>query len=349
MSTGNCSVVGVDVFCGAGGLTAGLQRAGIRVAAGVDLDPSCKFPYEKNNGSAFIEADIRRLSVRRLRSLYPKGAIKLLAGCAPCRPFSALTRGSRANRHADWGLLAEFQRLVCGMRPELVTMENVPSLASRKMFRSFVTGLITEGYWVDWRSIFCPEFGIPQQRRRLVLVASRLGPISVPVGKLAREDYRTVRQAIGGLRPIGAGQRDPRDRLHTAFSASKLTLQRLRASVQGGTWEDWPEALRADCHKKPSGKSYRSIYGRMAWDLPSPTITTQSHNFGTGRFGHPSQNRAISLREAAILQTFPRDYRFVAPQARIEFTSVGRLIGNAVPPKLAEVIGRALLDSLKAD
>ncbi len=344
----NRSVVAIDLFCGAGGLTYGLQKAGIKVAAGVDLDPACEYPFAANNESTFIKADIRNVSPDDLAELYPRGAIRVLAGCAPCRPFSSLQRDGKKSRKEEWGLLEEFARLAEGLRPELITMENVPRLASQPVFQKFVARLEGMGYAVDYKSVYCPRLGLPQHRRRLVLIASRIGPISVPVGSVPPERYKTVRQAIGMLAPIAAGAHDAKDLLHKARTMNEDYLARLRSSKPGGTWKDWPEALRVSCHKKKKGQSFQSVYGRMEWDGPSPTITTQSFNYGTGRFGHPEQDRAISLREAAILQTFPKDYRFVKPRATAHFSTVGRLIGNAVPPRLGEVVGRELVRAATA-
>jgi DNA (cytosine-5)-methyltransferase 1 len=343
-----CEVHGIDLFCGAGGLSFGLQKAGISVIAGIDLDPASKFAFCYNNGCAFLNSDIRRISCKDLARLYPKNAVRLLAGCAPCRPFSPHRRGSTDPKHDEWSLLKEFTRLSAQLRPELITMENVPRLGSKPIFKEFVHDLEQLGYCVDWRSVHCAEYGIPQNRRRLVLLASRIGPISVPAGPLARQEFKTVRDAIGQLPRVRAGTTDLRDRLHRARSLSELNLQRLRASNPGGTWHDWPEELRSKCHMKKSGATYKNVYSRMRWDEPAPTITTLFHNFGTGRFGHPEQDRAITLREAALLQTFPRHFRFVDPKQKVYLTVVGRLIGNAVPPKLAFYIGKEIMRTARA-
>lgn len=336
-------VAGVDVFCGVGGLTYGLQKAGVSIVAGVDLDPTCEYPFTANNGARFIRADIRNLSAADISQLYPPGAIRLLAGCAPCRPFSSFRRGTDNSADDEWSLLAEFGRLVGQLKPELVTMENVPGIATKQVFRDFTVSLLSLGYRVAWRSVYCPPLGIPQQRRRMVLLASLIGPAKVPAGSLPPAKYRTVRETIGSLPRLGAGEADRRDRLHRARSVTGKNLERLRSSHPGGTWEDWPEELRAKCHQKKTGASYRSVYSRMVWDQPSPTITTQAFNFGTGRFGHPEQDRSITLREAALLQTFPRKYRFVKPRGQISFSTIGRLIGNAVPPRLGFFIGKEIM------
>ena len=341
-------IAAIDVFCGAGGLSYGLKTAGIDVVAGIDIDPRCEYPFEANVGAEFIEADVREVTGDELAKLYPDGAVRLLAGCAPCRPFSPWRRGEREDDHDEWGLLDEFARLVDELRPELVTMENVPDLQRASVFKSFVAGLATAGYDVAYQSVECAAFGLPQRRRRLVLVASRIGTARVPKGRRSRAQYRTVEDAIGSLPPVAAGDRDANDRLHRARNVSKLTLQRLQASRPGGTWRDWPEDLRAACHRKATGASYQDVYSRMRWDEPSPTITTYAYSFGSGRFGHPEQDRSITLREAAILQGFPRDYRFVRPRDPVHLYPISRLIGNAVPPPVARQIGRELMRAAAA-
>jgi DNA (cytosine-5)-methyltransferase 1 len=267
-----------------------------------------------------------------------------LAGCAPCQPFSPYRRGLDTSAEEHWPLLREFGRLVRESLPELVTMENVPRIGSARVFQEFVEELRALDYSVSWRSCYGPEYGLPQNRRRLILVASRLGPIIVPEGTVSADAYRTVRQAIGDLPPLASGGQDTNDPLHRARELSPLNSSRIRASRPGGTWRDWPRELLAPCHRKASGSSFGNVYARMEWDKPSPTITTLAHNFGAGRFGHPEQHRPISLREAAVLQGFDRDYAFVADDADVNFSRLGRLIGNAVPPPLGSAVGRQFVE-----
>jgi DNA (cytosine-5)-methyltransferase 1 len=337
----------VDLFCGAGGLSYGLQKAGISVVAGVDLDPSCRYPFEANIGSPFIERDVRDITAAHLGPLWNEGTPMLLAGCAPCQPFSPYRKGRDTSGEADWSLLSEFGRLVNEVEPDLVTIENVPRMSSATVFQDFVRALQELGYEVDWRSCRAADYGLPQTRRRLVLLASKMGPIAVPPGRLNPAEYRTVRETIGKLPSLVAGASDMKDPLHKCRGLSTLNLERIQASKPGGTWEQWPARLLSPCHKKASGLTFRNVYARMDWDEPAPTITTLAHNFGTGRFGHPAQDRAISLREAAMLQGFPRKYQFVQPEEEVALTKVGRLIGNAVPPPLAEAIGREVVRHVK--
>jgi DNA (cytosine-5)-methyltransferase 1 len=222
-------------------------------------------------------------------------------------------------------------------------MENVPELARHSVFLDFVRMLKSLKYEVSYTNVYCPAYGIPQQRTRLVLFASLNGTLSLPPSTHRPNKYRTVKQAIFKLPPLSCGDIDPKDPLHRASQLSSLNLRRMRASRPGGYWRDWPKDLIAECHQAETGKTYPSVYGRMEWDRPAPTITTQFFGFGNGRFGHPDQDRAISLREGSILQSFPRSYRFCARAEDVSFSVLGRLIGNAVPVRLGEIIGKTIL------
>jgi DNA (cytosine-5)-methyltransferase 1 len=336
----------VDLFCGAGGLTHGLIRAGISVSAGIDIDPACKFPFEANNNSNFVSCDILKLTTSALEAMYPKGSKRVLVGCAPCQAFSRYAR--RPNRPADrkWGLLGHFTRLIDGVKPVVVSMENVPELARDATFEEFVESLQASGYKVNFSSVYCPDYGIAQHRTRLVLLASLLGEIALLPATHKPAKYRTVKDVIGKLKALSSGEVDLKDTLHRACKLSELNARRIKVSRPGGCWRDWPEELVADCHRAESGKTYPSVYGRMEWTKPSPTITTQFFGYGNGRFGHPEQNRAISLREGAILQSFPKSYKFCRTPGEVSFSVLGRLIGNAVPVRLGEVIGRSILKHL---
>lgn len=340
-------VAAIDLFCGAGGLSYGLQEAGISVVAGVDIDAACRYPFETNIGGSFLEMRVEDLTAEHLEQLWPEDSIRLLAGCAPCQPFSPYRRGIDTSDEKQWPLLGEFGRLVRETEPELVTMENVPRIRSTQVFKDFVSELEDLGYHVDWRSCRGVDYRLAQTRRRLVLTASRLGPSAVPRGEDGKGTPKTVREEIEGLPAVAAGGADPDDPLHKSRALSPLNLKRIAASSPGGTWEEWPEELRAPCHRKDSGSTFRNVYARMEWDKPSPTITTLAYNFGSGRFGHPEQNRPITLREAAMLQGFPRKYEFVRDDDPVHFLGLGRLIGNAVPPPLAKAVGEALVAHLR--
>lgn len=334
----------IDLFCGAGGLTHGLIQSGVQVRVGYDIDECCRYPYEVNNQAVFELQSVTDLTGKQLAKWYTPGAIRLLAGCAPCQPFSTLAKADKIDVE-KWNLLFQFGRLVKELQPELVTMENVPGVIHHSPFQEFKRTLIKLGYHVDSKVVRCADYGVPQERKRYVLIASKLGPIELD----SAEKYtkHTVRNAIAHLPSLESGEQCKRDRLHHARRLSDINLKRIKASVPGGTWQDWPKSLRSPCHNTERGASFKSVYARMSWDKAAPTMTTQFYNFGTGRFGHPEQNRAITLREAAILQSFPEDYLFVPPEAQVRFEPIGRMIGNAVPPKLGYVIGKTFKKHLR--
>lgn len=339
------SISTVDLFCGAGGLTHGFEQAGLPVKAGYDVDPVCQFPYERNTKAEFVLKDVEDVSVSDLAKHFSNSDIKVLAGCAPCQPFSNYSR-RYLNRDSRWKLLQDFTRLLEECKPEIVSMENVLQLKHHSVFQELIQKLEQLNYSFEAYEVSCQDYGIPQTRKRLVLLASKFGKIALIPPTHDKSNYETVRRTIEPLEPLSAGQASKVDRLHLCSNLSDLNLKRIRASTPGGTWREWSEDLRAKCHRKKSGKTYTGVYGRMEWDRPSPTITTQCFGFGNGRFGHPEQDRALSLREAALLQTFPKDYEFVHPNEPIVFDRVGRLIGNAVPVKLGQIIAQSILEHI---
>ena len=346
----NCTII--DLFCGAGALTHGFVLEGFNVVAGLDADKSCKYAYETNNpGTTFIEKKIEDVEAAELNQWYPEGDVKILVGCAPCQPFSAYNKGKR-NQDDKWKLLDNFSDLISDIAPDIVSMENVPTLTTfRKgmIYRNFVDRLKEDYVVTEYLRVSCLDYGVPQHRERLVLFASKpkYGKIELLGQTHTPDTYKKVRDVISDLEPLEAGQTSQNDPYHKASSLSELNLRRIKASKPGGTWRDWPDELVARCHQQESGNSYSSIYGRMTWDAPSHTITTQCYGFGNGRFGHPEQDRAISLREAARLQTFPDNYEFVPPDEPHPITTISRFIGNAVPVKLARVIAKSIECHLK--
>ena len=337
----------IDLFCGAGALSHGFLLEGFSIACGYDIDETCRYPFEANNFAPFVRRDVAAIDAKELDREFATNLPRVMVGCAPCQPFS---RYSQGRDDPKWKLLKDFARLVVDVSPDVLSMENVPQLTKFKggdVFGEFVGSLATAGYRVKWRIMDCLDYGVPQSRSRLVLIASRLGEPILPVPTHPSECHLTVRDAVGDMPPLKAGRADPEDRLHRTSSMSELNLRRIKASIPCGTWKDWDESLLTNCHKRETGKGYRSVYGRMAWDRPSPTITTQFYGFGNGRFGHPEQDRAISLREGAILQTFPRDYVFTSQEEPITFKNVGRMIGNAVPVSLARAIARSIRTHLE--
>lgn len=344
-SDGSPTIGAVDLFCGIGGLTYGLRASGIKVVAGYDLDNSCEYAYEANNGEGtFVCKNVSEVTGEEVKKRLEKFDIKVLVGCAPCQPFSTHRKDKKhRDRHKDWGLLAQFGRLAEEVMPDYISMENVPELMKESVFTDFVATLERLGYIVTYSVVKAEEYGVPQRRRRLLLLASKKGSISLIGPTNNEENAVTVRQAIGKLPAVKAGGVCQGDPLQTASLLTDVNLKRIRASKPNGTWRDWPEELRLACHKRDSGKTYPSVYGRMAWDETAPTITTQFYMYGTGRFGHPEQDRALTLREGAILQSFPADYKFVEEGEAISRKTIARHIGNAVPPKLGEAVGRSIV------
>lgn len=338
----------IDLFCGVGGLTKGLMDAGLNVIAGFDIDKTCRYTYEHNNRIEYHLRDIREVTGEELLEIYGENNnVRILVGCAPCQPFSQMRfkLGEANSTDKKYNLLLEYGRLIQETQPTIISMENVPQIEETNIFTEFLEILNDIGYNLDYRVIYCPDYGIPQTRRRFVLVGSLLGPIQIIPPTHNRNDIH-VRDYIYNLPPIEAGETDLNDPLHRSAGLSPINIERIRNSKPGGTWRDWPEHLRCNCHKKDSGKTYSSVYGRMTWDQIGPTITTQFYNYGTGRYGHPEQNRALSLREGAILQTFPPDYQFLDPEHNNSFSDIARHIGNAVPVRLGKIIGITIVQHL---
>lgn len=338
----------IDVFCGIGGLTHGFVKEKFKVIAGIDVDDSCRYAFENNNGAKFLKKDIAEINADEVLSLYSDAEVKILVGCAPCQPFSKYT--NRKTEDRKWSLLYKFGDLVKDIKPEVISMENVPELVNFKrypVYQDFVTLLENSGYDVTSYFVYCPDYGIPQTRTRLVLFASRFGKINILKKTHNKAKYKTVRDAISHLEPIGAGEVSEKDSLHRSAGLSELNMIRIRSTPEGGSWKDWDDELVLECHKKATGKSYASIYGRMRWDDLSPTITTQFMGYGNGRFGHPEQDRAISLREAALLQSFPKYYDFIEPNTKVFVGTIARHIGNAVPYRLGRVIARSIKKHLE--
>lgn len=336
----------VDLFCGVGGLTHGVTQAGIPVVAGIDIDPTCEFAYTHNNGALFVLSDVGLYPSENITNFFEPGSTKVLMGCAPCQPFSKLQKNEQdKSKESKWGLLYSFINHIRNVNPEIVSMENVPALKNEVVFNDFVHELEKMGYHVSHCIVDASDYGVAQRRKRLLLLASRLGDIRL-IEPTHRENKVTVHDVIGNLPVIEHGEIHSNDFLHRAAKLSDLNLERIRASTPGGTWSDWDNDLLPECYKRETGKSYSSVYGRMRFDDVAPTLTTQFNRYGTGRYGHPVQDRAISLREGAILQSFPLNYQFVEKE-NYNITDIARQIGNAVPVRLGEVIGLSILDHLR--
>ena len=344
--TGKPTMEVVDLFCGVGGLSYGLKKSGFIIKGGFDIDGTCKYAYEHNNDAPFFNQDIKTVTKDQINALYSKGVVRVLAGCAPCQPFSSMSHSKKIKDPNKYDLLYEFGRLIKEVDPDIVTMENVPQIMTFKLkpvFPDFLALLNDCGYQVSYKTIYCPDYGIPQTRKRLALIATKKKKIDFIKPTHSKEKYVTVGDVIRDLPPVKAGEGDPSDPLHRAVALKPLNMKRMMATPYGGSWKNWPEELRLKCHQKDSGKTYGSVYGRMVWEKPASTITTECTGFGNGRFAHPEQNRAITPREAAIFQTFPRGYKFFADESRVSISKAARYIGNAVPPKLGAVIGESIL------
>ena len=323
----------VDLFCGAGGLTRGLLDAGIRVVRGVDTDGTAKETYERNNPSVeFVHADVREITPERILCGVDRSGEFLLAGCAPCQPFSGhAPKGVRDKRRSLIGCLGG---LVESILPDYVLVENVPGFREGNPYRrAFVRTLRGHGYQIDERVVDAKHYGVPQTRKRYVLLASKVGRIKIPEGG---DERRTVRDAISDFPEIGAGQSSPDVTNHVAAGLSDRLLKRLKlTSPDGGSRSNTPRSVWTSCHLKHTG--HTDTYGRMRWNAPAPTLTCRCISLSNGRFGHPMQHRAISVREAAAIQTFGNEYVFHAAMTRNAVH-----IGNAVPPQMAKALGEVI-------
>lgn len=326
----------VDFFSGCGGTSLGLRQAGFNIRLGIDHGLQAARTYKRNFPEAsFLQHDIAKLDTNDIRKLLPAGPL-LFAGCAPCQPFS---RQNRQKRTADnrATLLSEFERFVSAFRPDFVVVENVPGmqrLGSMGPFPEFQRRLVEIGYHITAGILRAGDFAVPQERKRLVLLASLHGVTSLP--RPRPEEQPTVRATIGHLPSLAAGGLDPTDPDHQAMHLSDLNIERIRSTPEGGGRTDWPERLVPDCHIRHNG--HTDAYGRMSWDRPASGLTTRCLSYSNGRFGHPEQDRAMSAREAALLQTFPSDFYFEG-----SLLSKGVQIGNAVPPSMARHIGDSIL------
>ncbi len=329
----------IDFFCGVGGTTRGFLDAGIDVVRGFDIDSDCQAAYSHNNTqSQFCVADVRTLTSKdALRGIKKrKGELLLFSGCAPCQPFSKLARAKREGGN----LLEAFGRLVEECSPDLIFVENVPGIQrvrGRSTFSRFIRRLSANGYHFIFDVINAADYGVPQNRARLILIAAKGLPVSFPPfthGPQALHPYPSVRSAIGHYPPLKAGECHPIIPNHRAMNLSEMNLRRLKATPSdGGDRRAWPTELTLACHARLSS-GHTDVYGRMRWGQPAPTLTGRCVSVSNGRFAHPVQHRGLSLREAAALQTFSDDFQFFGPMA-----SIAQQIGNAVPVRLAQMFG----------
>ena len=312
------------------------------ILAGIDIDPDAAQTFAHNFPEATsLCADITKLRTRSLRSVIRDSAPLLFSACAPCQPFSKQRRG-RSTKDGRVPLLLEFVRFVRYFRPTYIFVENVPGLQSLSAdfgpFPMFVRRMTALGYRLDAQVIESCDYGVPQRRRRLVIVGALQSSIAVPRpthGPASRNSYSTVWDWIGDLPPIQAGETHPKVRHHRASALSPMNLRRIRATPEGGGREHWPPELLLQCHADEYD-GHTDVYGRMRRHALASALTTRCISLSNGRFGHPLQDRAISVREAACLQTFPRRFAFFG-----SLNSMARQIGNAVPVLLARQFGHA--------
>ena len=341
-----------DFFSGCGGASRGFLDAGMDIVFALDNDPDSQRTFRKNFPSVKFEpTDICKTSIDHVCSLVDAERPNpiLFCGCAPCQPFTKqnTTHPSRKN-DTRVPLLTHFSKFIKICLPDIVFVENVPGLQKfshhTQPFGGFIQDLESLDYRISHEPVSLMKYGVPQSRRRLILLASRHGPIELPPKTngpgTGSPRYETVRNWIEDLPPIAAGEEHPDVPNHRAAALSKRNLERIRATPEGGGHKDWPERLRLNCHKKFVG--YSDVYGRMSWNRPASGLTTRCISYSNGRFGHPEQDRAISIREAACLQTFPSEFIFEGG-----LVSMSRQIGNAVPVQLARIIGQHVIRHLK--
>ncbi|WP_423920953.1 DNA cytosine methyltransferase [Candidatus Poriferisodalis sp.] len=341
-----------DFFCGCGGASAGFRAAGLEIAFGLDNDSDAAQTFQSNfTGAEFILADIEQVSEDAIDGLVDAWADHplLFNACAPCQPFSKQRRGVADPDDTRLQLLYHLLRFVYRHRPELIFAENVPGLrdgsAGKDLFQRFTQALSELGYRVSHGVIRSQDYGVPQRRGRLVLMASLLGSIAHPKETHGPDSpspkYSTVADWIGSLPAIAAGETHPTMPSHRAARLSPLNLERIRATPPGGGWRDLPPHLQPNS-RRSGFKGYTDVYGRLRWNAPAPALTTRCISYSNGRFGHPQQDRALSIREAAALQTFPIEFTFTG-----NLNSQAKQIGNAVPALLAQRFGESIIAHLK--
>jgi DNA (cytosine-5)-methyltransferase 1 len=330
----------IDLFSGCGGLSEGLRSAGFYVVAAFDNEADSIAAYRLNHPDTKVfEGDIRDVDTNDIRKLLDGEPLHFLAGCPPCQGFSSMRRlnKKRSKRDSRNNLILEYLRFVEELKPLTIMMENVPGLVNYTLFKRVFAELQRFGYKPKLQSVRIQEYGVPQRRRRLVLVGSLLGDLEIakPTGERV-----TVRDVIGHLEATSK-TKDPVHKIVKVHTPE--VMKRIRATPKnGGSRADVPEFQLA-CHKDKK-VGFRDVYGRMRWNDYSPTITGGCLNPSKGRFIHPEKHRAISAREASLLQTFPRNYKF---PAEISKTSIALMIGNALPPKFSHIQSTNVMDHLK--
>lgn len=332
----------IDLFSGCGGLTEGMKQAGFKVIAAVEIDQYATETYKMNHKNVnLFKQDIRSLNPDSIKKILGKEPLHLLAGCPPCQGFSSVRRLNKKEPAKDVRneLIWEYYRFVEALMPLTLMMENVPGLADYKPFQNMVEKLKRLGYSnIKYEKIWIQEYGVPQRRRRLVLVASRIGKIDIPRGN---KKFKTVRDCIGNIEPVESTT----DLLHKIYPkhTPKVYEKISKIPLDGGSRKDLPVDYQLKCHMKEN-VGFNDIYGRLKWDSFSSTITGGCLNPSKGRFLHPQENRCITAREAALLQTFPIKYKF---PTNINKSAIALMIGNALPPEFSRIQCNNIYDHLK--
>ena len=345
----------VDLFCGGGGLTCGLKQSGFCVVAGVELDKTAAATYSANNPNTIMfNCDIKNITGEDLLAASPNGKVDLIAACPPCQGFSSLTAKYKTNDKRNL-LINEVVRLVKQVKPSVILIENVPGLANgrgNKIFQKAISELESVGYVLDYRICDVAEYGVPQHRKRLIVLGAVGEKINVPESTNGNErgksPLKTVRETISGISvpTVFNAKKQANEKISSGWNVirniSEITFRRLQAIPPEGDRRNLPEVLRPRCHRKKDN-GFINVYGRMKWDSPAPTITGGCVTLSKGRFGHPDQMRTISVYEAALLQSFPKDYLFRARS----IDEVCKIIGNAVPPYFARVMSDRCMKFLR--
>ena len=345
----NNKLIAVDFFCSGGGMSFGLQQAGIKVIAGIDFDPNCRETYEANIKNAkYILADVEKMGEKDLTkeiNIKRNDDNLILIGCSPCQ-YWTIIRTSKKKSNKSKNLLHEFHRFVKYYNPGYVVVENVPGILNKHKesgLDRFVEDLKTQGYTVHYKIVNLNNYGVPETRKRFSLIANRLSKKEIfPEQKKYTPAVKDFIGEKNGFPKIPAGNKDKSSFLHTSAGLSEKNIKRLKLTPKnGGTRKAWANTdLQINAYKNAKGNiSFNDTYGRMSWDKPAPTITTKFFSISNGRFAHPEENRAISIREGATLQTFPKTYKFIGSS----ISSIARMIGNAVPPIYAKQIGETII------
>jgi DNA (cytosine-5)-methyltransferase 1 len=346
MKSSTKKIFAIDFFSSIGGVSCGFKQAGINILGGIDIDINCKKTYEENINAPFLNADVSNLKKEELKKIFGIEQNQddlIFVGCSPCQYYSNI-KTDKTKSCKTRLLLEDFQEFVEYYKPGYIFLENVPGLDKNPdsplgIFKSY---LKLNDYFFDEGVLNAKYYGVPQNRRRYVLLASRVKKIELP--KPDKLNIRSVRDAIGDTQvfyKINAGFQDKTTFLHSSAKLKDINLARIKNTpLNGGDRRSWKndERLQLDCYRNHEG--HYDVYGRMFWDKPSPAITTRFISYSNGRYGHPEQDRAISLREGATLQSFPLNYKFFSDSQGV----IARMIGNAVPPELAKRIGESIVN-----